>query len=400
MKDQDSNREQLKSELLDPKIIEAAARDESIRSDVLASAEKIGILKEVEKRICEAKQKPGEILLRPLADFEEREADFLIPNRIPRGQITILGGEGGSGKTFIWVDLVAAITSGGKCLLSEEVPFEIPAEKRKVIIFNAEDDIERVLKARLRLAGAVEENILTLSLADRSFSEIKFDSPKIEGIIQRYQPALIVFDPLQAFIPPETNMGARNAMRACLNPLIGLGEKYDVTFIIAMHVNKQSGAWGRKRLADSSDMWDIARSVLMVGRTLDGDRYISHEKNNYGQQAQTILFTIEEDRVKYVGISSKKDQDFIQEYYQETRSAPAKEYAENMILSYLMEHEGEDIEIGTLDDYMEAAGISKTTLKRTKTNLKKEGKIRYTPVGGGEFRKWYISITQNKKAEY
>ena len=65
-------------------------------------------------------------------------------------------------------------------------------------------------------------------------------------------------------MPPEIRMGDRNAMRNCLAPLIGYGEKYGVTFLIVEHANKQSGVWGRKRIADSADIWDISRSVIMA----------------------------------------------------------------------------------------------------------------------------------------
>ena len=66
-------------------------------------------------------------------------------------------------------------------------------------------------------------------------------------------------------------MGARNAMRSTLNNLIALGEIYHVTIIIIVHTNKREMAGGRNRASDSSDIWDIARSVIFVGDTNDND---------------------------------------------------------------------------------------------------------------------------------
>lgn len=342
------------------------------------------------------KASSNEIPLRPLSAYDEREAEFLIPQRVPRGQITIIGGDGGTGKSFLVVDTVAAISAGRKCLLSEDVPFPVAEDNRRVVIFNAEDDLERVLKARLRNAGAVEENIFSLSLADPAFAEIKFNNRKLEGILASLKPSLMVFDPLQAFLPPEINMAARNAMRCCLNPLIGWGEKYGTSFIIVMHTNKMAGAWGRKRLADSSDMWDIARSVLMVGQTIEGPRYVSQEKNNYGQQAETILFDIQDGGAVFRSTCHKKDRDFAEEAYQESRSAPARENAEGMILSFLEEHKGEEIEVGNLDREMMSSGISQMTLRRAKQSLKESGKIRLRHENGKE-KRWIISSTQYEK---
>ena len=39
-------------------------------------------------------------------------------------------------------------------------------------------------------------------------------------------------------------------------------------FLIIEHANKQSGVWGRKRIADSADIWDISRSVIMAGKPM------------------------------------------------------------------------------------------------------------------------------------
>lgn len=383
--------------------------DPNLREDAIREAEELG-LSLFDKNISTAipierareaveRGKPTEIILRPLSDYEEKEAEYLIPGRIPKGQISILGGEGGTGKSLIVADMVAAITTGRKCLLSQDIPFPIDSERQKVILFNAEDDIERVLKARLRAAEADERNILALSLSDPSFSEIKFDNPKLEGIIQRYNPSLIVFDPLQAFIPPAVNMGARNAMRACLNPLTILAERYGVTFIIVMHTNKMTGAWGRKRLADSSDMWDIARSVLLCGTTTDGLRYVSHEKNNYGALASSVLFDIEDDRVVFKGVTDKRDREFTADYCREVRSSPAKENAEGMILSYLTDHENEKVEIGKMEADLSGIGIAKATLRRAKESLKGKGQIKLYCIGGGDSRKWYVSIVHDKMSK-
>ena len=61
-------------------------------------------------------------------------------------------------------------------------------------------------------------------------------------------------------------MGQRNAMRACLSPLIGIGEEFGVTSLIVVHTNKKQGVFGRNRIADSADVWDIARSVDVYKR--------------------------------------------------------------------------------------------------------------------------------------
>ena len=181
-------------------------------------------------------------------NVEEKEPDWLITNYIPRYQITSLAGDGGSGKTTVWCALAAAISSGSSSFLTEEmVPEDFGAAKpEKVMFFSAEDSAEYTLRRRLRKNGANLQNILSIDIADDRFKLVKFNSPFLEALLKEYRPALCIFDPIQAFVPPEIHMGDRNAMRNCLAPLIGYGEKYGTTFLIVEHANKQSGVWGHQ----------------------------------------------------------------------------------------------------------------------------------------------------------
>ena len=144
---------------------------------------------------------------------EEKESEWLIPQYIPRGQITALAGDGGSGKTTTWCGIAAAVSSGNKVFF-DTVPEDFAkCEPQKVLFFSSEDSIEHTLRARLRKAGADLKNIYSVSLKDELFAEIKFNSKLLKEIIMDIKPALSIFDPLQSFVPSDIPMGQRNAMR-------------------------------------------------------------------------------------------------------------------------------------------------------------------------------------------
>ena len=89
-----------------------------------------------------------EKLLINLKDVEEKEATWLIPQRMPKGQIIILAGDGGSGKISIWCSLAASI-SAGKQVFFDETPKEFfEAKPQKVLFFSSEDSLEYTLKSR------------------------------------------------------------------------------------------------------------------------------------------------------------------------------------------------------------------------------------------------------------
>ena len=175
---------------------------------------------------------------------QERESEWLIPAYIPKGQITTLAGDGGSGKTMVWCSIAAAVSSGNRVFF-DSVPEEFAkCEPQKVLFFSSEDSIEHTLRARLRKAGANLKNIFSVSLKDEMFSDIKFNSPLLKDLIMQVRPALTIFDPIQSFIPPDVQMGQRNAMRACLNGFVGLGEETGMSSLIIVHTNKRQGVYG------------------------------------------------------------------------------------------------------------------------------------------------------------
>ena len=325
---------------------------------------------------------------------EEKEPDWLVDRYVPKYQITSLAGDGGSGKTTVWCAIAAAVSNGTLPFMldGENIPFKTSSEPQKVMFFSAEDSFEYTLKRRLRKNGAKLENVLSIDIADDRFQNIKFDNPFLERLLAYHRPALCIFDPIQAFIPPEIHMGDRNAMRSCLAPLIGYGEKYGVTFLIVEHANKQSGVWGRKRIADSADIWDISRSVIMAGETNEaGIRYLAHEKSNYGRTGATILYTIDDEVVNFKAYTDKKDKDFVAAVDYSVRQAPQRDEAKEFILDFLKD--GKEKEVEDLDGMAKAMGIGAGTLKRAKTELRKDGKIKTRSIGYGQTKKYYISCS-------
>lgn len=327
-----------------------------------------------------------------MAGVEEKDPEWLIQDYMPRYQVTSLAGDGGSGKTTVWCAWAAAVSSGKRpFILDGYLPFDYKLMgPGKVMFFSAEDSYKYVLKRKLRKNGANLDNIISMDISDERFQYVKFNSPFLEQLLDKHRPLLCIFDPIQAFVPPDIRMGDRNAMRNCLAPLIGYGEKYGTTFLIVEHANKQSGVWGRKRIADSADIWDISRSVIMAGETNEpGIRYLSHEKSNYGRTGSSILYCIEDEVVQFKTSTSKKDKDFVTEADYTTRQKPQRDEAKEFILDFLKEGEKE---VAELDEMAEAMGISKNALKNAKADLKKDGQVKYRNTGQGNGKKFYISL--------
>lgn len=331
-------------------------------------------------------------LFRPLTEFELQKADWLVTGLIPKGAITTLSSDGGLGKTSAWVNLAAAISSGSPSFLDTET---VSREPGKVLFLSTEDSIRIVLKRRLQAAGANEANILAPDFSgDQSqlLRQLKFGSQALEQVIASLQPTLCIFDPLQAFVPQGCQMGDRAQMRDCLAPLITWGEKFGTTFLIICHTNKRDKASGRDRIADSADLWDISRSVLMMGWTPDdGIRYLSHEKSSYGEQQESILFTIDREGIIHTtGRTWKRDRDY--RTGSDSKTPTKREDCRAWLVRYLEESGGED-SMSNVYDAAAEFDYSDATLRRAKESLAKENKLRTYQKWVDGRNSWYMQLT-------
>lgn len=334
-----------------------------------------------------------------LSDFTEEEPSWLVEGWIPEGQITLLAADGGTGKTTLWCNLVAALSSGRPCLLDSP---DVKREPLKVAFFSTEDSVKKKLKRQLRQAGANEGNILTTDFSSGggdALRELKLGSDRLREVIASFRPALCVFDPIQGFLPSRVNMGSRNEMRDCMAPLIALGEEFGTAFFIVCHTNKRMGASDRSRLADSADLWDVARSVLMMGYTGEpGQRYLSHEKNNYADRQETLLLSFGEGgQLVKEGTTWKRDREFMQEAVTQ-RSAPQREECKAFLLEKLGER-GNSMASKELENLAKAAGYSRATIRRAKDELKDSSAIVYKNTGNGNNKVWTVQRTEFSEPE-
>lgn len=332
------------------------------------------------------------------SDIVIAEPKWLIPGYVPRYGITTLGGEGGTGKTSIICNIVAAITTGKHPFMLDGMQIPFQGEPERVLLFSAEDSWKYVLGQRLINNGANMDLINFLSPSNPEFVNLNLNGELLKNFIAEYKPGLVILDPIQSFIPEKLRMGDRNAMRKCFTPLLGYGETYKTTFIIVVHVNKQSGVYGRKRIADSSDIWDASRSVLMLGETQEkGIRYLSQEKSNYGRLEQTVLYTLSDKNVPiFKSYTDKKDRDYVMAESRERNIAPALEDAKMFIVDTLKDQK--QMEVSELDGLAKASGISTNALKNAKAALKSEKAIHTWGTGNGYTgKKYLIALTAPEK---
>ena len=307
------------------------------------------------------------------SEIQPREKDFLAYPRVPAGGITLLGGDGGTGKTSIACCLAAAVSRGEDCFIGEmrRYPCKI-RNPGKVLLLMTEDDSASVIVKRLADYSAKTSNIITV--ATDQLSKIQFNPTNsyLSNIIEQIKPELCIFDPLQAFIPSGVNMGSRNDMRHALNYVKSICEKTETSALILMHTNKRSDAWGRNRFADSSDIWDLARSALITGKTQEkGVNYLSLEKSNYAStiSTETILYSMERGKVEIRGTTDHDDEYFV-------KASNKRRRGDNSDIEDLLKETlsaaGGSMSASDLENALKAQSATDRGIRSAKKNLKEQ----------------------------
>ena len=98
-------------------------------------------------------------VITPFSEIQERETEWLWHNKIPAGELCLLSGLAGQGKTF-WTCYLAAVVSNGW-----NWPDGTPCPKGNVLYFRGEDSIEKTMKPRLSANGADMLNVILLDRA-------------------------------------------------------------------------------------------------------------------------------------------------------------------------------------------------------------------------------------------
>lgn len=220
-----------------------------------------------------------------LSKFETLPVEWLLEPLIPIGVTSMLDGNPGAGKSFLTLDLTAAVTKTG---LFHGQPV---ARKGRVLLLNDEDDPSRVLRPRLEAAGADIDKIRVLDIPF-PLNEEGIDKLRLE--IRRFDPTLVSIDPLTNFMPPGIDMYRPNEANAFMRPLHRLAKEFDIGMLIARHLRKQTSDNAMHMGQGSMAFSGAVRSGMIVTPhpTESQWRVLAHYKSSYAREAVSQAFEI------------------------------------------------------------------------------------------------------------
>lgn len=233
------------------------------------------------------------------ADYASRDVparEWIAADLIPARKVTLLMGDGGTGKSTIALQLAAAMSTGGRWL-------GLPVTSGPVLFISAEDDADELhrrladicLAHGIAMAALDRLYIADMTEADTILSEFPgqrcIETPAMEVLrakVGEIEPTLLIIDPLADYF------GGDEIKKAHVIPFIGMFRRlcsaYGTTVLLLGHPSVSGMASGSGTSGNVGWSNSVrSRLYFEKPRAKDGDadfdpdlRILTAKKTNYG----------------------------------------------------------------------------------------------------------------------
>jgi len=359
--------------------------------------EKVWEIQQIAENLQEAIEPSSgsEPIIIELSDVEPEPIEYLWFNKIPLGMITILVGDMGLGKTFMALDMVARVSTGGQWPDRDGTP-DNHAPKGSTVILTAEDSISQTIRPRLDGLGADIDKVRIIKGVKRKnnngqyegFFNLQRDLPALQKAVQSCKDCkLVILDPLSAYLG-KTDSHKDADVRAVLLPLVALAEKNNVAIVGVMHLNKNTTSKAVYRAMGSVAFLAAARTAWLVSTDPDEPeskrRLFTPTKHNILIDPTGLAFEIASGKVVFEDEPITVTSD--EALQTSTVVAVEKEKAVKWLKEILPT--GTSLASTEVTELAQKQGISRSTLRRAKL----EAGVQSSQIRVKEQNQWFLQI--------
>jgi hypothetical protein len=218
---------------------------------------------------------------------------WLSPGRLAAGKLTIFDGDPGLGKSTLLCEFAARISRG------EPLPGGAAGPPRPVLLMSAEDDPYDTIRPRIDAAGGDPRRVIAFATlpghdSPGTLGSIPDHVYLLEEIIARTQAALLIIDPLVAFLARGHNENSNQGVRRAFHSLKGLGERTGVAIVAVRHLNKSMTVNPLYRGGGTIGIIGAARCGLLLAPDPDDPqrRILASTKDNLGLPPPSLAFRL------------------------------------------------------------------------------------------------------------
>lgn len=314
--------------------------------------EEVGDTEEDDRDLDEDEEPEYKFLSQSMAEVEEERLDWIWYPYLARGELTILEGDPGLGKSYMAQMVSAAVCDGVKL---PSVRRAIQPPQGKVAYFDIENSAGTVTKRRL-----VDNGLKNLHMFFQEQEPFTVDDDetldRVYEAIEKLRPVLVVFDTINTYMGSADIHNTSETQQA-FKRFQDIARRFNCAVCVLRHLTKSSkGVQALYRGQGSIAFAGLARIVMTVGRHPEepDTRVMAVTKINVARTPKALTYTIEDlpstlrhdDRSRFIW------GDFVELTADQILSAPA------------LRDEQEDATVKWLFDSLADGGVSKGQLLR------------------------------------
>ena len=332
----------------------------------------------------------------PLNGIETKQIEWLWEDRIPLGEITLLDGDPGDGKSTLMYDIAARVTTEAPMPFAKDAV--VPAG---VILLQEEDSVAATIRPSIEAAGG-DINRVHVYERNASFENplsLPRDIRTIEDAVCSIDAKLIVIDPLLSFIEGAANSPA--SIKKAMSVLARVAQKRNVAIVVVRHLTKAKTSNSKYQGTGSIGIIGAARSALLVGPDPESDcihqHILSLNKSNLSDAAALIYRTVKSEAaisVEWMGESKPK-------LNLTTDSAVQLAYSQLdeacYVLFTILSGSDEPLPAKLVQTNASQALVTPRTLKRAKKKLGVKSRSVTVLVDGEAARQWVWELPKTNE---
>lgn len=225
---------------------------------------------------------------RSMEDVEEENMDWIWYPYLARGEVSILEGDPGLGKSYL-AQMVCGHIVDGKRLPSVKA---LKPVQGRVAYFDIENSSGTVTKKRLIANGV--KNLKGYFQEEEPFSIDDEDAiVAIYAAIEKQKPAIVVFDTLNTYIGKADTHKSSETQQA-FKKFVEIARRHNCAVLVLRHLTKSTSEKALYRGQGSIAFTGLARVVMTVGMSPDDDdtRVMAVTKINVTRPPKALTFTI------------------------------------------------------------------------------------------------------------
>lgn len=337
---------------------------------------------------------PGDRLVtRRLADVEAEQVEWLWPGRIPFGKLTALAGDPGVGKSYLTMALAAAVTRGAP------LPGGPARRPANALMASYEDEAGDTLRPRAELLGA---DLARLTVLDGAIDDKGVRQPfgpdavdELDGHLARLEsaarPALLIVDPVSAFVGAGVDTYRDNEVRGALEALRVAAAQWRIAVVLVMHLRKSGAATALARLSGSGAYGALVRSALLAGRDPEDDTAcaLAHVKHNLASRQPTLGYRITDAGFEWTGERPDLDGERLAGHDPDdarTQRDDATEFLTEVLANG-------PVKSADVKDLAKREGVSERTLQRTTKRLSVV--VERKGTGAAHYTMWSLPVVDS-----